>query len=863
MHDNHSTREQAAATPSVAASGRRHAVLFGVVILLGLAAFALPAARADVTLVRDGSTTGRIYYTPVELPPPPPEPVGKKRKPRVPPPPPPDPVADLVADLNHHFEKMSGATLEVVTTNDPQSVRAPAIVLGDLAVRLGAAPGQKTPSQECFRLLVKDGLVLVGGESRRAVSHGGYELLERLGCDWVMPGEIGEITPRRKTVAVPSLDESQAPDFLVRSLQYRGYKTKDHPEQPGERERMQLWLRRQKVHLRRNPKLISGGEDRSMAAFDAAGHVWDALIRRHKAAFEADPTMLALRKKGGRLVRSGPQIETTHPKVIDLFVAEIEAAYEKNIAAGVWTKDTVAAFSVGPADGLGYSMSPESLAVGSGKHDPIIGDLDRTDECILLANRILERVNRTYPNAHVGFYSYSTHSGYPEKHVPDPKIVQIFAPINFSRFHSVLDDVSPTQRYYRGVVERWGELARQQGNPLVYRGYSWNLAENMLPYTKVKIWGDELPFYKQQGFLGLTVEGTKMWSVLAASDYTFMKLAWDTRRDWRTVLRRFCEQAYGAGADAMERYNLMLIERQHGAGQEAGSYHAFHLIYDRDWVTEARGVLDAAAAAAKLPAEKERVGFVRHSVEALALYLDFFAATQACDFPAAKRGYDRMLAHWQEAYEKNSDLVSNEAPGYMKRYLLQFVDEALAFSSAPYRLVLRQPDELPTRFDEQEIGHGDGLDYEQPATDDSQWQPTKTYSTNWAAQGLAVGHRTGAVWYRWRFRLPADAATEPVGLFLGGFEDEARVWINGRFVGTSGVRFSVPAQFDLTDGIERDQENVLAIQVIRNSAANEIGLGGLIRPGFLFVGPRLEKPAPGPPTQLRCVLPGGELGELE
>jgi len=119
------------------------------------------------------------------------------------------------------------------------------------------------------------------------------------------------------------------------------------------------------------------------------------------------------------------------------------------------------------------------------------------------------------------------------------------------------------------------------------------------------------------------------------------------------------------------------------------------------------------------------------------------------------------------------------------------------------------------------------------------------------------------VWYRWRFRLPADAATEPVGLFLGGFEDEARVWINGRFVGTSGVRFSVPAQFDLTDGIEREQENVLAIQVIRNSAANEIGLGGLIRPGFLFVGPRLEKPAPGPPTQLRRVLPGGELGELE
>lgn len=830
------------------------------VMLLSLAACPDPRALADVTLVRDGKAVARIYYTPLEPPAAPP--AGTKKKPRVPPAPP-DPIADLVADLNHHFMRMSGAELEVVATADPAAVRSPGIVLGDLATRLEAVPGTKTPSRECFRILVKDGLVLIGGESRRAVSHGGYELLERLGCDWVMPGEIGEIIPRRETVTVPAIDASQAPDFIVRSLAYRGYYTKDHPAKPGERERMQVWLRRQKAGLR-DGRSDSGDREPAVAAFDAAGHVWDRFIGRHKAVFDSDPTMLALRKNAlGELVRSGPQLESTHPRVVDLFVGEIEASYEKNIAAGLWTKDTVAAFGVGPADGLGYSMSPESLAAGSGAIDPIVGDLDRTDECVLLANRILERVHRKYPNAHVGFYSYSTHAGYPVKHSPNPKIVQIFAPINFSRFHGVLDDNSSTQRHYCGVVEQWGELARKQGNPLVFRGYSWNLADNMLPYTKVRIWGDELPFYKRQGFLGLTVEGTKMWSVLAASDYTFMKLAWDTRRDWRQVLRQFCEKAYGSGAGAMERYNLMLIERQHGAGQEAGSYHAFHLIYDRDWVAEALAVLDAAADAAKRPEEQERIGFVRHSVEALSLYLDYFAATQAFDFAAAKRGYDAMLAHWQKAYDQNTDLVANEASAYLKRFLLKFVHESVAFSSAPYRLVLRQPDELPTRFDEKVIGHGDGLDYEQQATDDAGWTKTRTFSTNWAAQGLAAGHRSGAVWYRWRFRLPAAAGADPVGLFVGGCEDEARVWINGRFVGTSGQRFSVPAEFDLSDGIKRDEENVLAIQVIRNSAANEIGLGGLIRPGFLFAGPRLEKPAPGPPTQLRRVLPGGELGEPE
>jgi hypothetical protein len=110
--------------------------------------------------------------------------------------------------------------------------------------------------------------------------------------------------------------------------------------------------------------------------------------------------------------------------------------------------------------------------------------------------------------------------------------------------------------------------------------------------------------------------------------------------------------------------------------------------------------------------------------------------------------------------------------------------------------------------------------------------------------------------------LPAAQKGKPISLFLGGFEDEARVWINGKVVGTSGQRFSQPVAFDLTDGINYDGENVVAIQFIRNSAANEIGLGGLMRPCFFFTGPRLETRAPAP-MELRRILPGGERGEVE
>jgi len=800
-------------------------------LYLGLTVFFLISVfmTADVMIIENGKPAGKIYLGACD-----PE------------------LMNAVNEVNYHFKKMSGTELEIVTNANPESVKGIGLLLGELAVKMGAHPQKTSISKEGFRILVKDEKILIGGESSIAVLFGVYELLNRLGCDWVMPGEIGEIIPLKKTVSVPVIDESQAPDFVMRRLWYRGYRTLEHPQKPEEGERFSLWLRRQK----------SGNFQHF--AFNTAGHVWDGFIKKHKKEFEEDPTMLALRKdKDGKLKRMGPQIETTHPKVIDLFVQDICNAYEKNIKEGKWTKDTPAGFGIGPADGLGYSMSPESLAAGSGKIDPIVGELDRTDEMILFANKILEQVHKKYPNAYVGFYSYSTHAGYPTRYVPDPKIVQIFAPINFSRFHGVCDTNSLTQQYYRRVVEQWGELSRKQGNILLYRGYNWNLAENMLPYTKVKIWGEEIPFYKRNGILGLNVEATKMWSVLAASDYVFMKMAWNANQDWKKLLRQFCEKAYGDGADWMEKYYLALIERQHGAGQEAGSYHAFHLIYDKAWVDNALALIDKATARAKTDNDKTRISFVRHNVEMLQIYLDYFKATQEFDFPAVKRNFDAMRAHWEKAYNQNTDLVANEAPHYLKRFLAGFVDEGLKYSSEPYKIVLRIPDELPTQFDEKVIGHGDGYDYEQPDTDDSKWIKTRTYSSNWAAQGLSLGHRVGAVWYRFKFKLPPEIKDKPIGLFAGGFEDEMRVWINGKFIGTSGVRFSNPAVFDLTEGILDEGENLLAIQVIRNSAANEIGLGGIIRPCFLFTGPRLEKKAPGAETRLRMVLPGGELGDFE
>jgi hypothetical protein len=741
--------------------------------LMALLLTLAPASALAQTLVRDGRPVARIYFAPS------------------------DSLETAAEELNYHLGKMSGATLQVVRTSDPGAVKGPAVVLGSLAVKMGAAPKEVTPSREGFRLLTKGQTLLIGGESDTAALFGAYAVLETLGVDWVMPGKIGEVIPRRTTVIVAPLDESQRPDFSMRRLWYRGGADTVTRE---DKTRMAVWLRRQRA-----------GAFQPLSA-QTAGHYWPTFIKRHKAAFDADPTLYALRRGAdGQLVRRGPQLETTDPRIAAMMAQDIRDTFETK----GWPRDKAVGFPIGPADTAGYSVSPESLAAGSSALDPITGEPDQTDLLVKLANDVLAALGPAYPNVHLGFYSYGSHQGYPGRYTPDPRVAVIFAPINFSRYHALTDGTSRSQPLYRTVFDQWATLARRQGNPMLYRGYNWNLAENMLPYSKLAIWGEELAYYRDAGVEGLNIEATKAWGVNGPSDWLFMQLAWDASQDWRTLLDDYCAKAFGDGAEPMRRYLLRLTETQRAAGQEAGSYHAIPLIFDQAFVAAAQADISEAERLARLPAEKERIAYFRSGVDLLDLYLAYHAAANRFDFKTALERYYAMHTAWGFYHARNPDIVAREAPVYLERFIGPFVREA-----ARHQVLQPLPDRLKTAF-------GDG-DYQDPAFDDSAWPLTSTFASTWDAQRLAG--RT--VWYRHRFTLTEAEAGGSINLFLGGFDDRATVWLNGRRIGDSGRRFSVPVIFALPGATAG--ENLLAIEIVRDHPVNEIGVGGLIRPSFLF-----------------------------
>ena len=715
-------------------------------------------------------------------------------------------------DFAYHIEKMGAAS------NVTLSVAAHAYKVA-------------SDAEEAFRLKIADGRAWISGRSEAAVSHGLYALLERMGCDWVMPGEIGEVIPVCPEPRPADCDVEEAPSFRVRFPWYSGNpRTKSR-----ERQEYNVWAVRHKLHTDRNhhPLIMQGG------------HVWQAIIRANKAEFEANPEMYALvRQPDGSYRRQGPQVETTHPRVIELFEKYIRDTFEKN----GWSRDKTVCLSVGPADGGGFSESPETKAISSQDVMPFSGTPDGTDALILLCNTLLKRLEGEFPNLHLGFYLYSWHGGFPTRHVPDPRIVIVVADIQFSRFHSNLEPV-PTRIYQRAIMEKWTETP----NVKFFRGYNWNLAENFLPYSKLKIWAEDYPFYHRMNVQGSYTECDMEWATLGPSNYLEAKLLWNVDADPEEVLDGYCRAAFGKGAPFMADYFRRLTRRQSEARQEAGSFHAFHLIYDRPFVDECLGLFDSAASAAEGDAERTRITHMRFPLEELGRFLDLRALQFDFRFGEANALFVKMMADRKAAYDEPGGWVGAGATNMLKRFFLEPLGESARLTAAPYALLFKVPDVMPTAFDPYDCGERMG--FADPRLDDSSWLRTYTYSRPWSAQGLS-SMALGSAWYRvW---LP-PAPEGPLGLLVGGCDSRAKVYVNGILVG-EGRGFARPLPFDLTDVVKPGTTNLIAIQVMRSGLA-EVGVGGLLYPSFVFTGPRLERRAPIFDETIR-LLPGGAVEKV-
>lgn len=118
------------------------------------------------------------------------------------------------------------------------------------------------------------------------------------------------------------------------------------------------------------------------------------------------------------------------------------------------------------------------------------------------------------------------------------------------------------------------------------------------------------------------------------------------------------------------------------------------------------------------------------------------------------------------------------------------------------------------KFDPKDEGHKAKVPWFAPEADDSDWKVANV-KAHWEMQGFP--DYDGVAWYRVRFAAPEKPADGKVfELCFGAVDEDAWVWLNGKYVGQrvkGEVAWNSPFRFDIGQEIAWGAENVLAVRV--------------------------------------------------
>lgn len=90
----------------------------------------------------------------------------------------------------------------------------------------------------------------------------------------------------------------------------------------------------------------------------------------------------------------------------------------------------------------------------------------------------------------------------------------------------------------------------------------------------------------------------------------------------------------------------------------------------------------------------------------------------------------------------------------------------------------------------------------------------------WADQ--EPGFMNGVIWFRKTVQLPREAAGKPADILLGVIVDSDSVFVNGRFVGTTGYQYP-PRRYKIPEGVLKEGGNEIVVRIV-----SEAGRGGFV-----------------------------------
>ena len=495
---------------------------------------------------------------------------------------------DAAELVQRYWEKVTGHRPEIVSG----AHAGPAIWVGAAAVPEGAWPEGVDPTafggQEIYlKTLHEDGVpkLIVAGGPRNGTFYAALQFVEDgLGVRWLTP----YVTHIPETSAfLPALEHRHGPVFEYRAAGCYGWD--EDREAVNYFARVQRWLHGPsfrchtfynyvppEVYFEDHPEYYSLVDGRRVApTYDWRDH------RNHRL----NPGQQA-------------QICMTHPEVLDIIYARIEADIAANPAETVHHISQMDWDNWCECDTCAEIDEREGTPMGS-----VLWGL----------NQLAERLVEDHPGHYIETLAYTYTRKAPEHLRPHENVVIKLCSIECDFSKPFDDPESPTNRLFAEDVYAWSEIAAR----LHVWDYLTSFHDFRVAMPNFHVIQPNFQFLaenKVKGIFPLTGYDQAAEFVPLRS-YLISKLMWNPYADADAIMAEFIELYYREAAPFVVRYIEMLAQRQQADGGSMLSCFDTGDWYDFETVGKARALFEEAYEAVESEEIRERLETVELTVE--------------------------------------------------------------------------------------------------------------------------------------------------------------------------------------------------------------------------------------------------------
>lgn len=711
-------------------------------------------------------------------------------------------VRESVKDLALYLRRIAGGVEVPIHTRPPgPKEKTLRILIGDYADMTFGPFDMKTEFKQGYRLVVSKKAIGIQGETFEGVSYAVYEILDRLGCRWIMPGELGEVIPSLQVVELPVMDLKTFAATGSRRVWYADDAFRRHNRMGG-------------------------------FAF-TAGHALEGYISKKQLEMHPDWNAQIAGKRalqkcdvGYRICWAKPQVSAA---VADTIIAKLDKSYAPCI-------------SISPGDGVNFCECEECKALDAGDWDPSMACTSITDRYIHFANRIAKRVVEKHPDVKLGFLAYVQFTRPPLREKLHPILIPQLAPITYCRAHTLDDPSCPSRQQLKPILEGWGKSSK---NIAMYEFY-FHLAEVAAPFPAIRRNLVELPVQYANNVTMWTPETMPNFESFTPGLYLGIRMSWYPMSNPQDILNEFYTRFYGAASTQMRDYWQYIDDCWTKVPEHAGCGFGYTRRFTAERMTEARKLMNTALKACNTVMEYRRAKLADDSLRQFELFMklrrNLFAGKFAkleSDAEIWTGTHQSLATQYKEnhAFTYTSWAANTVSVRYFNIFFKRTYTDATRIAR-DFKLLTPTVNTWKYAVDREKKGEAAG--WQHTAFEDAKWKKTDVSVDTWA--GLELMGYYGPVWYRTQVKAPAVAKGKKVYLWVAATDGACKVFINGQhvpFINAKGEKvaeangYCQPFSFEVTGKLRANAKNQITIIGTRNFL-NDLGTGGLLGPVVLY-----------------------------